>query len=242
MQKMIFENGTLVTPAKVIINGTEHEVIPAVYSGNTPFSAENINGMQDNMKEAVDTQTYVGDLNDIVENCTKYCVSATTNKPNTMAGWCTTTMHPTNTAYAYQEYICIDTTNINNAANGTKYYRYKVNGTWKNWSSFNIITTGIEFKTGRIIDGKEEYGKRINIGALPNATDKSIPTGLTNVKYTGMRGMATNNSSFICLPATAVSSMTQQVNIYITNNSIYLQTGNDRSSYTGTVTVYYTKN
>lgn len=32
------------------------------------------------------------------------------------------------------------------------------------------ITTGQEFKTGRIISGKEEYGKRIDFGALPNNT------------------------------------------------------------------------
>lgn len=50
MEKMQFENGTLVTPAKVTIDGVDHTVTPAVYEGNTPFTAENINQMQDNIE------------------------------------------------------------------------------------------------------------------------------------------------------------------------------------------------
>lgn len=53
MDKMQFENGVLVTPAKVVIDGVEHEVTPAVYEGKTPFSAENINQMQDNIERAI---------------------------------------------------------------------------------------------------------------------------------------------------------------------------------------------
>lgn len=54
MKKIEFENGVLVSPAKVVIDGVEHEVTPAVCEGKTPFSAENINKMQDNMEEAID--------------------------------------------------------------------------------------------------------------------------------------------------------------------------------------------
>ena len=50
MEKMQFENGTLVTPAKVTIDGVDYTVIPAVYEGDTPFTAENINQMQDNIE------------------------------------------------------------------------------------------------------------------------------------------------------------------------------------------------
>lgn len=52
MDKMQFENGVLVTPAKVTINGVEYEIIPAVYGGKTPLSAENINKMQSNIEES----------------------------------------------------------------------------------------------------------------------------------------------------------------------------------------------
>lgn len=53
MQKMTFENGTLVTPAKVTIDGVDYEVTPAEYEGDTPFTAENINQMQENIEEAI---------------------------------------------------------------------------------------------------------------------------------------------------------------------------------------------
>lgn len=56
MEKMQFKNGTLVTPAKVTIDGVEYTVTPAVYEGDTPFSAENINQMQDNIEKAIDEQ------------------------------------------------------------------------------------------------------------------------------------------------------------------------------------------
>lgn len=61
MDKMQFENGTLVSPAKVVIDGVEHEVTPAVYKGNTPFSAENINQMQDNIERAIAVGGVAGD-------------------------------------------------------------------------------------------------------------------------------------------------------------------------------------
>ena len=46
------------------------------------------------------------------------------------------------------------------------------------------ITTGTEYETGRIIDGKKEYAKRINCGKGPNNETIQVETGLTNVEYT----------------------------------------------------------
>lgn len=62
---------------------------------------------------------------------------------------------------------------------------------WYSWQSTNLIiniTTGTEFETGRIIDGRKEYGKIINIGKLPNASTKEIAfsvSGLSNIRYSG---------------------------------------------------------
>ena len=64
MEKMQFENGTLVTPAKVTIDGVDYIVIPAVYEGNTPFTAENINQMQDNIETNRYNTTLQSDLAD----------------------------------------------------------------------------------------------------------------------------------------------------------------------------------
>lgn len=45
--KFNWENGTLVSKAKVQIGGEIYEVEPEEYSGNTPLSAENLNAMQE---------------------------------------------------------------------------------------------------------------------------------------------------------------------------------------------------
>ena len=53
MEKINFQDGTLVTPAKVIIDGTEHEVVSAEYSGSTPLSSFVLNKLQDNIEEGI---------------------------------------------------------------------------------------------------------------------------------------------------------------------------------------------
>lgn len=47
MGKFNWQNGTLVTPARVEIGGEVYDVTPEQYSGQTPLSAENLNQMQD---------------------------------------------------------------------------------------------------------------------------------------------------------------------------------------------------
>lgn len=53
MNKINFENGTLVEPAKVIINGVTYNVIPEEWSTNTPLSAEILNQLQSNVEDAI---------------------------------------------------------------------------------------------------------------------------------------------------------------------------------------------
>lgn len=54
MKKINFQNGTLVSPAKVTIDNVEHQVTPAQYSGTTPMSAFMLNKLQDNIEEEID--------------------------------------------------------------------------------------------------------------------------------------------------------------------------------------------
>lgn len=53
MNKINFQNGTLVSKAKVTINGTVYEVEPAEYEGTTPLNAENLNQIQTNVENAI---------------------------------------------------------------------------------------------------------------------------------------------------------------------------------------------
>ena len=43
MERISFEDATLVTQAKVTINGTDYEVTPATYSGGTDLDADTLN-------------------------------------------------------------------------------------------------------------------------------------------------------------------------------------------------------
>lgn len=52
MDKIPFEDGTLVTAGYVEIDGIKHEIVQPEYTGNTPLSAYNLNNMQDNIEIA----------------------------------------------------------------------------------------------------------------------------------------------------------------------------------------------
>ncbi len=78
--------------------------------------------------------------------------------------------------------------------NGIK-FRSQNNGIWSNWQEMDKkqITTGVEFETGRIIDGKKEYGKILAIGTIPSATSQTYATGITNFyRYTHISGYTSN--------------------------------------------------
>lgn len=107
------------------------------------------------------------------------------------------------------------------------------------------ITTGTEFKTGLVIDGKEEYGKKINIGALPDTTTKTVVTGLTNITRTrpimGVAIAESGNSRDIPYnEGTDVSIIYVKINA--SGNTLTVGTKSDLTAYSGHVTLYYTKN
>lgn len=54
MAKFTWQDGTLVSKAKVEIGGTIYEVDPEEYSGATPLSASNLNAMQDGIYEDIE--------------------------------------------------------------------------------------------------------------------------------------------------------------------------------------------
>lgn len=53
MEKIPFEDGVKVSNAKVTIDDVDYNVTPAQYSGTTPFSAYNLNQMQDNIESSL---------------------------------------------------------------------------------------------------------------------------------------------------------------------------------------------
>lgn len=106
------------------------------------------------------------------------------------------------------------------------------------------ITTGTEYVTGRIIDGKKEYGKRINCGNLPNAQAKYVQTGLENISLTrGIDGVMLSSSSQRGLPAPSVTAV-NTIMVYLngTGTALTINTQFDWSSYTAYVELFYVKN
>ena len=55
MKKKLFENGTLKSKAYFMNGDVKQEVEEAVWEGTTPLSAENLNGMQDNIEEEINS-------------------------------------------------------------------------------------------------------------------------------------------------------------------------------------------
>ena len=53
MKRVGWKNGTLISKAKVEVDGVIYEVEPEQYSGDTPLSAENLKKMEDNAQEAI---------------------------------------------------------------------------------------------------------------------------------------------------------------------------------------------
>lgn len=106
------------------------------------------------------------------------------------------------------------------------------------------IETGVEFETGRIIDGKKEYGKRIDCGALPNTGTITIPHGLDfyNICLTHIEGIAQRDTFVIILPYVSYEA-SWQIELIVSNTNIMITTKDDKSVYTSSnVTIYYTKN
>lgn len=55
MQKIDWENGTVIDEAHVIIDSQRYNVVPEEYDGATPISAENLNEMQDNIEAEINS-------------------------------------------------------------------------------------------------------------------------------------------------------------------------------------------
>lgn len=109
------------------------------------------------------------------------------------------------------------------------------------------ITTGQEYETGRIIDGKKEYGKRINCGVGPGANGfKEVDTGLSNVTYTRIEGIVKGSTSTFPInnsrPLSGTDANAIGVYVNYSTNKINIESVADRNNYTVYVDLYYTKN
>ena len=113
-----------------------------------------------------------------------------------------------------------------------------------NTISLNFSTS--EQAIGKWIDGKTIYQKTINCGALPNATSKSVSTGLSNVKTIDFFGYAYQPANGAIQPINRAETTTGNgaIVINVKNNgaSVEIYCSTDRSGFTECyVTLQYTK-
>lgn len=213
---------------------------------STPLNADNLNAMQDNIEEeigtkisksAIKTINASDDFNNLIE--TGIYQYGGTNSANRPPNW--GTVEVTN-ANGYIVHKCYGSGSI-----ATRFSTDNGN-TWMDWQEWRAtsqnITTGTEYLTGRIIDGKKEYAKFINFGNLGNATNKTAAHGLTNVTFTKIVAHVTNgNVSFDTAYGYALSdSNGVSVSCNVQGSYVQVTTNSDRTEYTALVELNYLKN
>ena len=94
------------------------------------------------------------------------------------------------------------------------------------------------------IDGSTIYKKTINFGALPNAANKAVAHGISNlnrvIRVEAIADYGTGNTKFP-IPFSSPAGPESSVALAIESSTIGIRTGSDRSGATAYVTIYYTK-
>lgn len=227
MNKINFEDGQLVSPAYVKEDGTIEE---AVYEGETPLSSFNLNKMQDNTEEAINeldpsmleveaTEVNNEDLLLLVQGGEKKKIPV---------------------SKVIKTINVIDNLESDSATDALSAKQGKV----LKEKIEQRTTTGQEYATNEYIDDKRVYGKRIDIGVLPNNTTKKVVHGLTNFKLVRISGLATTTSDnyTITLPCLNDAGFAYCVALTVSNTEVEIKAGSNRTTYTGYVDLYYTKN
>lgn len=94
---------------------------------------------------------------------------------------------------------------------------------------------------GTWVDGKRIYKKTVDIGSLPDNATKNVAHGISNLDTViKMEGYAYESPSFIPLPF-VTNNDSNQVYLIVNATNIIIGTGANRSSFSGYVTLWYTK-
>ena len=100
--------------------------------------------------------------------------------------------------------------------------------------------------TGQYLNSKPIYQKMISVGALPNNTTKSISTGITGADYIWVdmeNSFAFNSGASYPIPYVDPKTVANSIGVRITNNgaTVTVSTGTNWSTYSGGITLRYTK-
>lgn len=114
-----------------------------------------------------------------------------------------------------------------------------------NLIKYDLIVSEAPIKTGRKIDGKDEYVARVNLGSLPNegSKDVTLPFDSSGITLIRIDATAYNSATnvWMTLPF-PTDTGAGQATILLVNNILRIITGSDRSSFTGKADIYFTYN
>ena len=98
-------------------------------------------------------------------------------------------------------------------------------------NQYNLVTDGSAVKTGRQVDGKDEYEVKINCGSGPNNASKTTNFNTENIIITDYYVIGISSSNEIVYVPNSTGSG-QYFNVFFTNNVIALSSNQDRSRFT----------
>lgn len=113
----------------------------------------------------------------------------------------------------------------------------------------DATTLGFEISetfTGQYLNSNPIYQKMISVGVLPNNTTKSISTGITGADYIWVdmeNSFAFNHGASYPIPYVDPKTVANSIGVRITNNgaTVIVSTGANWSTYSGCITLRYTK-
>lgn len=112
---------------------------------------------------------------------------------------------------------------------------------WYNSNNIEKYSTN-EIKIGTWIDGKPIYRKVINIGALPNATTKTITHNISNLSmFIRVSGIAYSPAGYTLLPYVQPALPNLNVGIFANSTQVVVITTTDKSTNSGYAILEYTK-
>lgn len=96
---------------------------------------------------------------------------------------------------------------------------------------------------GKWVNGKPLYRKTINIGGLPNKSQKTTNHNIENIStVVRVYGYATNYTNYLPMPYASPDTLGNAILIYATKTQVIVQTGVDRTAYAqAEITIEYVK-
>lgn len=122
---------------------------------------------------------------------------------------------------------------------GTAITRCKNAGTWGPWEWVNPpLALGVEYRTTERFVGKPVYVKTVDLGALPNATIKTVAHGISNVARCVRCCANFNTGDMRSIPYAEAGV---RCDIFGNTSGINVYTPNNLASITATGTIWVTK-